>query len=76
MFPLPEFVDRVGGQLEGMVTSIAAISLPHISYVGGDQEDNMYATKKSDGSWFIGILDHGAFSSAGNSIAIFGNGQK
>jgi hypothetical protein len=70
----PELVDSVGGQLEGMVTSIAAISRPHICYVGGAMEDNRYATKNPDGSWFIGNLDHGDFASAGNSIAIDTNG--
>lgn len=69
-----ELVDSVGGQLEGMVTSIAVISRPHICYVGGDMEDNRYATKNPDGSWFIGNLDHGDFASAGNSIAIDKNG--
>ena len=70
----PEFVFTVGGQLEGMFTSIAAVSVPHISFVGGAMEDNMYAKKKPGGTWFLGILDHGDFSSAGSSIALDPNG--
>ena len=71
----PEFVFTVGGQLEGIFTSIAAVSAPHISFVGGTMEDNMYAKKKPDGTWFLGQLDLGGFSSAGNSIALDPNGH-
>jgi hypothetical protein len=65
-------VDSVGGQLEGMVTSMAVDSSnrPHISYVGGNLEDNKYATQNPDGTWFTVILDGGDFTSAGNAIAL------
>jgi hypothetical protein len=67
----PEQFDAVGGQLEGMVTSIAIgpDNRPHISYVGGSLENNKYATK-TDTGWQLTLIDSGGFQSSGNSIAV------
>ncbi|MBA7709954.1 hypothetical protein ES703_118881 [subsurface metagenome] len=75
----PELVDNVGGQLEGMCTSIAVDSqYVHISYVGGDKEDNRYAKRGINDQWGspweITHIADGDFQSAGNSIAVDSDG--
>lgn len=68
-----------GGQLEGLVTSIAADAYlnPHISYVGSADNDNRQHTKyawKKDGAWHNSLVDRGQFQSAGNSLLVDNDG--
>ena len=64
-----------GGQMEGMVLDIAVddYNLPHISYVGSDNQDysehHKYATKVG-GTWQDIVIEHDDFVSAGNSICV------
>jgi hypothetical protein len=72
----PEIFDVVGGQMAGMVTSIAIgpDNRPHISYVGGSLEDYKYATK-TDTGWQLTLIDSGGIQSSGNSIAVDSAGK-
>jgi uncharacterized repeat protein (TIGR01451 family) len=67
----PERVEWVGGQLEGMGTSIAidATDRPHISYLGGPMEDIRHATLEA-GSWVTETVDVGDFTGYGSAIAV------
>lgn len=66
----PEFVDQVGGQLEGLDCDIDVDTRDsvHVIYVSGPDEDYMYATK--NGGWDFYLLAYGSFSNAGMAIAV------
>lgn len=63
-----------GGQMEGMINSVITdnLNLPHISYVGSIDNNNMENLKhawKKDGVWNSEKVDDGTFQSRGNQVA-------